>query len=121
VVTIDSWHIWSPLLKRANLKENATLVAVDLPGYGGSDGLANYDADTVLDVLAEFIVHMRESYLSISETGHGPVVVAGHDWGCVIASRLAAEAPVLADRFILSNAFAVSVNHISLESRANPE
>lgn len=112
----DSWHIWHPLLKKANLKENATLVAFDLPGYGGSDGLASYDPDHVLDVVAEFIIHMRELYLSMSETGHGPVIVAGHDWGCVIASRLAAEAPVLADRFIISNAFVVST-HQYLDER----
>ena len=27
----------------------------------------------------------------------------GHDWGCALSMRLASEASVLADRFVLSN------------------
>jgi pimeloyl-ACP methyl ester carboxylesterase len=88
------------------LTETATLVAVDLPGFGGSDSLPNYDPDSVLEALSEFIMKMRETYLSESP---GPVVIVGHDWGALIGFRLASEASVLADRFILSNTFLVSI------------
>ncbi|KAF2668531.1 alpha/beta-hydrolase [Microthyrium microscopicum] len=109
----DSWHIWHPLLKRANLTGAATLVAVDLPGFGGSDSLPTYDADTVLEVVSEFIMTMRDTYLSESP---GPVVVVGHDWGALIGFRLASEASVLADRFILSNSFFPLLARANIES-----
>ena len=83
-------------------------MAVDLPGYGGSDGLTTYDSTSVLEAVAEFIMRMRDTYLTQGDSGRGPVIVVGHDWGTVVGFRLAAEAPALADRFILSNAVHVS-------------
>lgn len=86
------------------------MVAVDLPGYGGSDSFSRYGATEVLEALTEFIVAMREQYLSGNEAciGQGEVesnkvFIVGHDWGCVLGYRLASEAPCLADRFILTN------------------
>jgi pimeloyl-ACP methyl ester carboxylesterase len=82
---------------------------VDLPGYGGSDSLDDYGSSDVLEALAEFIVGMREKYIDPSyrhsdEYGHkSQVYIVGHDWGCILSCRLAAEAPSLADRFILTN------------------
>ncbi len=101
----------------SSLREKATLVAVDLPGYGGSDGCKKYNPEEVLEALTEFIVGMREMYVD-SDYVDGPnapyernqqsrgspqVFIVGHDWGCVLAFRLASEAPGLADRFILAN------------------
>lgn len=82
------------------------MVAVDLPGYGGSDRLEEYTATEVLEKLTEFIVAVRERYGIDSQMdgkAMGRVIVVGHDWGCVLAMRLAADAPQLADRFILCN------------------
>lgn len=106
----DSWAIWRHILSSAAIQDAATVIALDLPGYGGSDSLAQYTASNVLEKLTEFIVAIRSKYGIDNDTENGPrrVVVVGHDWGCVVAMRLAAEAPQLADRFILSNGPLVS-------------
>lgn len=84
---------------------------MDLPGYGGSDGLPQYDATTVLETITAFILCMREEYTGEAQgspTERGKVIIVSHDWGAAIAFRLAAEAPQLADRFITSSVFLVS-------------
>lgn len=104
----DSWHLWQHYLRHTQLSRKAVLVAVDLPGYGGSDSLPHYGPDEVLTTLSEFILHMREQYLlpsnSIKSKKGARVLLVAHDWGTLLAFRLATEAPQLADRFILSNA-----------------
>lgn len=81
-----------------------TLIAVDLPGYGGSDSLDNYGPGEVLEALAAFIIEMRAKYL-----GEGrKVVVVTHDWGTIVSSRLAGEAKGLADRWVLTSGIVVS-------------
>lgn len=106
----DSSLEWRYILQSHTLQESATLVAVDLPGYGGSDGFSHYGATEVLEALTEFIVAMREQYLSTNRADNeqegvesNKVFIVGHDWGCVLSYRLAAEAPCLADRFIVTN------------------
>lgn len=103
----DSWALWQHHLKNPRLATKAVLIAVDLPGYGGSDSLPNYGPDQVLNVLSNFILRMREQYLQPdpdSNKARGPLLIVAHDWGALLAFRLAAEASQLADRFILSNA-----------------
>ena len=95
------------------------MVALDLPGYGGSEGTYENDGATgVLEALAEFIIGMRRMFFSNTKGARGKVIYVGHDWGCIVGFRLAAEAPALADRFILSNAPHVCVtslrNHDSI-------
>jgi hypothetical protein len=102
----DSCAEWRHLLEGSNLLENATVVAVDMPGYGASDGFDVSTAPRVLEALTEFIVAMREEHIDDEATENGrreDVILVGHDWGCVTAYRLAAESPNLADRWILSN------------------
>ncbi|KAK5272300.1 hypothetical protein LTR96_001930 [Exophiala xenobiotica] len=100
----DSSMIWKHLMQESAIPKNdATLVCVDLPGYGGSDSLKVYDTE-VLEALTEFIVAMRDKYIPEEETDSANTFVVGHDWGCVLGFRLAADAPCLADRFILTNA-----------------
>lgn len=91
-------------------------MAVDLPGFGGSDSFPRYGATEVLEALTEFIVGMRELYLggdkAEDEQKDGQdnrVFLVGHDWGCLLGFRLATEASSLAHRFILTNAPHVSV------------
>lgn len=92
--------MWRSLLREPAIPySSATLVCVDLPGYGGSDSFEKHDT-SVLDALIEFIVSMRETY---NESGEKNTIIVGHDWGCVLAFRLAAEAPSIADRFVLTN------------------
>lgn len=104
----DSWAIWRYVMDSKSLQDAATVVVVDLPGYGGSDQLDEYSATNVLENLANFIVGVRARY-GIDNAGTGKAgsqrtIVIAHDWGCVLSMRLAAEAPQLADRFIMSNA-----------------
>lgn len=79
---------------------------MDLPGYGGSDKLQKYTATEVLEKLTEYIIALRERYGFDGPTHDQEserVIIVAHDWGCVLAMRLAADAPQLADRFILTN------------------
>lgn len=100
--------LWQGLLSNRRLRQDATLIGVDLPGYGGSDDFPDLSAETVLEAMTQFILGMRELYLRVDGTGPGRVLVVGHDWGAIITFRLAAEAPVLADRFIAASAVFVS-------------
>lgn len=97
------WHsVWSELEQVRTFESSSTtkLIAVDLPGFGGSDDIERYGPDQVLGWLLEFVAGMREDYLS---NGVGKVVLVAHDWGAVAAWRLAAEVPEVADRFVLAN------------------
>lgn len=109
--------MWRHVLQEPAIPlSEATFVAVDLPGYGGSDSLKKYDTE-VLEVLTQFIVGMRDLYLQIGHDGQTqPCFVVGHDWGAVLAMRLASEAPTLADRFILTNGPHVSTSTAKWEA-----
>jgi pimeloyl-ACP methyl ester carboxylesterase len=74
------------------------LIAVDLPGYGGSDSLPAYGPNEMLEALSEFVLGVREQFLSEGKKA----VVVTHDWGAVIGARLASEAHVLADHWIIT-------------------
>lgn len=84
--------------------QSARLVCLDLPNYGGSDTFERPDT-SVLEAVTEFVIAMREEHehAASEEDKNFHTVVVAHDWGCVIGFRLAAEAPQLADRFVLSN------------------
>ncbi|KAL3495431.1 hypothetical protein BJX62DRAFT_222637 [Aspergillus germanicus] len=101
----DSWAIWRHILSSKSLQESATVVAVDLPGYGGSQSLDRYSATAVLENLTEFIIAMRTKYGidSDTRTHQQRTIVVAHDWGCLLSFRLATDAPQLADRFIVTN------------------
>ncbi|KIX09940.1 uncharacterized protein Z518_01021 [Rhinocladiella mackenziei CBS 650.93] len=99
----DTSMIWRHLMQEPAMPiPDVTLVCVDLPGYGGSDSFKKYDTD-VLEALAEFVVAMRDKYVLPDESEWVNTFIVGHDWGCVLGFRLAAEAPCLAERFILTN------------------
>lgn len=113
--------MWRYVLQEPGIPyENARLVCLDMPNYGGSDHFEKPDT-VVLEAISEFIVAMREEH----EEAAGPdgkefnTIIVGHDWGCVVAFRLAAEAPALADRFILSNGPHVGFHHKSCEKHAD--
>ncbi|KAF2817334.1 putative alpha/beta fold family hydrolase [Mytilinidion resinicola] len=97
----DSWILWERLLASPELLKDSVLVAVDLGGYGGSDNLPDYSAETVLEAMGTFIIGMRDQY---PIQNGGRVLVVSHDWGSVVAFRLASEAPQIVDRFIISSA-----------------
>lgn len=102
----DSWAVWRHIMSSTLLRQSSNLVAIDLPGYGGSDLLKHYSATEVLETLTEAIVTLREKYAIDGQTepeSQQRVVIVAHDWGCTLGMRLAAEAPQLADRFIFTN------------------
>ncbi|KAJ5586986.1 uncharacterized protein N7459_002751 [Penicillium hispanicum] len=102
----DSWAEWRHIIALPDLQNVATLVAIDLPGYGGTQSLERYSATNILEKLTEFIVTLRTQYGvdDSSESNKKRTIVVSHDWGCMLSMRLASEAPSLAHRFILSNA-----------------
>ncbi len=61
----------------------------------------------MMEALVKFILGMREQYLRTEGDGspesEGKVLVVAHDWGALCGFKLAAEAPQLADRYILAN------------------
>ncbi|EEP77179.1 predicted protein [Uncinocarpus reesii 1704] len=121
----DSWAIWRHILSSSSIREASIVVAVDLPGYGGSDSLKKYGATEVLEALTEFIIKIRAEcgMDSPEDEAHSrKVIIVGHDWGGMLAFRLAAEAPQLADRYIIVNGPLVSLMrsniHLLTESSA---
>jgi pimeloyl-ACP methyl ester carboxylesterase len=73
-----------------------------------------YGPAQVLEAMTEFILKMREQY----ERGdNGRVAIVAHDWGAMIGFRLAAEAPQLADRFIMSNCIHPYLAQANVRSR----
>jgi pimeloyl-ACP methyl ester carboxylesterase len=51
----DSYVLWRRLLTSSAL-ESYILIAVDLPGYGGSDSLKKYNAENMLEDMTGFIL-----------------------------------------------------------------
>ncbi|KAJ8110204.1 hypothetical protein OPT61_g6896 [Boeremia exigua] len=95
----DSYLLWRHILQAPALQQSHTLIAVDLPGYGGSDSLPNYGPNEVLEAIAEFIIGVRKQFLQDNRR----CVVVSHDWGALICARLASEAGELADRWIITS------------------
>lgn len=91
------------------LQQSHTLIAVDLPGYGGSDSLPNYGPYEVLEAMSEFIIGMRRQFLQEDRK----CVVVSHDWGALICARLASEACELADHWIVTSGIIVSYQYFS--------
>lgn len=78
----DTHHIWDPIRKRLSGRDT---VAVDLPGFGR-------------EVPPGFSA-TKEAYvdwlIASIETIGEPVDIVGHDWGCVLALRVASLRPDL--------------------------
>jgi pimeloyl-ACP methyl ester carboxylesterase len=100
----DSFLLWRHILQSPDLYRNNILIAVDLPGYGGSDGLPFYGPYEMLEAMTEFLLDVREQHLQSDKR----LVVVTHDWGALTGSRLASEAGELADRWIITSGIIVS-------------
>jgi hypothetical protein len=99
----DSFVLWRHILQSPELQRSHVLIAVDLPGYGGSDSLPTYGPCEMLETMTEFILDIRKQHLH----AHRKVVVVTHDWGALIGARLASEASQLADRWIITSGIIV--------------
>lgn len=94
---------WAPQIEA--LASVARMIAVDMPGHGGSDPLPGQPA------LADYVAWAARV---IQALGLGPVSVAGHSMGSLIAAGLAVERPDLICRAALLN----GVHRRSAEARA---
>jgi len=104
----DSCHLFVRQL-RSPLARKAQLVALDLPGCGGSDSLPSYGPDQVLNAVAEAVVQLKNRYLNPSSSKQTCILV-GHDWGAVIGFRIVAETRGLIDRLVTLNSLWVSAS-----------
>jgi pimeloyl-ACP methyl ester carboxylesterase len=94
---------WGPQFEA--LSQVARVIAVDMPGHGESDALPDTPG------LADYVAWAA---LVIEALGCGPVNVAGHSMGSLIAGGLAVERPDLVRRAALLN----GVHRRTAEARA---
>ncbi|EPS44288.1 hypothetical protein H072_1731 [Dactylellina haptotyla CBS 200.50] len=94
----DSWFIWHHQLASPSIQQKAHLIAVDMPGYGGSDCFPVASPTAILTSLTTFILAMKEK-----KTNESCILVT-HDWGSVVGFRLASEVGFLFSRCIILNA-----------------
>ncbi|KAF3006602.1 hypothetical protein E8E13_007257 [Curvularia kusanoi] len=80
----DSYLLWQHILQTPALQQTNTLIALDLPGYGGSDSLPAYGPNEMLETMAETIIGLRKQFLQDGR-------------------KLASEASELADRWIITS------------------
>jgi pimeloyl-ACP methyl ester carboxylesterase len=86
------WRHQIPALVAAGFR----VVAPDLRGYGASSkpaGVRAYDTDRLAADVRDLI----------AERGGGPALVAGHDWGAVVAWVLAMNHPEAVERLAILN------------------
>jgi pimeloyl-ACP methyl ester carboxylesterase len=91
----EGWFSWRAQMK-ALADAGYRAVAPDLRGYGDSDkpaGVAMYKASRIADDVASVIRSLDV----------GPVPVVGHDWGAMIAYRVAMDHPELVSRLVIMN------------------
>jgi pimeloyl-ACP methyl ester carboxylesterase len=77
----DTCYLWEQQL-RSSLALKAKLVALDLPGCGGSDSHSIYGPDEILNAVAEGIVQLKKRYLhkSTSTNSRQSSMLVSHDW-----------------------------------------
>lgn len=77
----DTCYLWEQQL-RSNIAQKARLVALDLPGCGGSDSHLKYGPDEILNAVAEAIVQLKNRHLEGPSTPASPkrCVLVSHDW-----------------------------------------
>ena len=107
--------LWRHILQTPVLEQSHTLIAVDLPGYGGSDSLPKYGPYEVLETMSEFMIDVRKQFLQQDRK----CVVVSHDWGTLICARLASEASELADHWIFTSGIIVSILTLYHNRRAD--
>ncbi|KAK3067306.1 hypothetical protein LTR53_015900 [Teratosphaeriaceae sp. CCFEE 6253] len=112
----DSWAIYKRFLGSSALQVGGVqLVAVDLPGCGGSDDLKRYGADEVLNATVDAVAQLKNRFLAVDGSR---CALVGHDWGGVIAFRIAAETVGLIDRVVVVNT--TYVRHSDMHSGWTP-
>lgn len=77
----DTCWLWEQQL-RSGLSSKAHLVALDLPGCGGSDSHSFYGPNEILNAVSEAVVQLKSRYLKESPVSGSPQrsVLVSHDW-----------------------------------------
>lgn len=81
-----SWHGWSEFLQNPKLQSKFHMVAVDRPGYGGSN--AGQSEPSLLKQ-----AQLIQEVLTTNQSGL-PVILIGHSYGGPVATQLALIQPV---------------------------
>ncbi|KAI7505013.1 hypothetical protein KC347_g8122 [Hortaea werneckii] len=117
----DSAHVFDNLLASRRLANtDSKLVALGLPGYGGSDTPKDFGAESMLNAIIEAIVELKKRHLdSGNQPGHGQCILLGHDWGGAIAFRIAAETEQLVDRVVVLNSMHLPHGRARLSSQVS--
>lgn len=90
----ETSHMWRPALQA--LAHDHTVLAIDLPGAGGSSRPeTGYDKKTMA----------REIRALVRALGHSRIQLVGHDIGLMVAYAHAAQFPGEVDRLVLMDAF----------------
>jgi (E)-2-((N-methylformamido)methylene)succinate hydrolase len=97
---------WAPQIKA--LSGGYRVIALDMPGHGGSDTLAEKAE------LPDFVAWL---YATLTALDLGPVSLAGHSMGALIAAGYAFEHPGMVDRVAVLN----GVHRRTPEARAGVE
>jgi pimeloyl-ACP methyl ester carboxylesterase len=80
-----SWDGWAQLLLNSELQQHFQLIAIDRPGYGGSE---SGKVETSLQGQAEDIIQV----LKFNES-HLPAILVGHSFGGPVIARAALDYP----------------------------
>lgn len=92
-----SGSFWLGLFQDSTLREQADLLAIDRPGYGGSGlGRPMLSVSEQAENVATVIQSLRQ--------GEQPVVVLGSSYGGTVGARLAMDFPRLIDGLLLMSA-----------------
>jgi pimeloyl-ACP methyl ester carboxylesterase len=90
----DFWYTWREQMDA--LSKDYYVVAIDQRGYNLSDkpkGVENYDLSLLVGDVAAVIKHL----------GREKAIIAGHDWGGLVAWTMAMHSPELVDKLIILN------------------
>ncbi|HEY4083128.1 MAG TPA: alpha/beta hydrolase [Burkholderiaceae bacterium] len=90
----ETAHMWRPVM--AKLAQNRTVIAIDLPGAGGS----GKDLDAFTKKVMAQKIHALTSSL-----GFNRIEIVGHDIGLMVAYAYAAQYPSEVERIVLMDAF----------------
>ena len=92
----DSPAIWRPLLAALDLDD----VPVAVPALPGFTGPLPAGFPATKEAYADWAVGEAEALFA----AHGPIDIVGHDWGALIAQRVAMLRPDLIRSWVVSNA-----------------
>ena len=87
------WHAFAHFLKEKELQNSFSMVAVDRPGYGGSEpGEPERSLERQATRVAAVVKNIDQGY---------PIILVGHSYGGPVVARMAIDNPDLVDGLVL--------------------